>query len=104
MGIQAINARVMTSEKNVLTKIFNDMTSPPFTELVATKCSLPEQAALVNVLPAADRKLDQCYLWSDSENTPEASVKHEGLLSAVEIVAWYATSTTGAIHRNHFVV
>jgi hypothetical protein len=43
-------------------------------------------------------------LWSDSEDTPNSAVKHEGLLSPVEVIAWYATSATGAIYWNHFVV
>ena len=43
-------------------------------------------------------------LWLDSEDAPDSSIKHEGLLSPVEVIAWYTTPATSPIHRNHLVM
>ena len=107
----------MTSEQNVLTKILSDDMTPPLCRFpvgdldqVRTRsksvysvnksfkkeCSLP--LARLHSHPSRTR------LWPNSEDAPDPSVKLEGLLSPVEIVAWYTTRPTGAIHWNHFVM
>src|SRR5215204_2071619 len=44
------------------------------------------------------------WLRPYSEDAPESAVKHEGLLSPVQIVTGNPSSTTGAVNRNHFIV
>src|SRR5689334_19127055 len=119
----------MTIEKNVLTKICTDIptllsqdllcatsvssVSPWFhsflnhrdtenTEVAQRRAVSKESVACP--APGHTPQPSWTRLWPNSEDAPEPSVKHEGLLSPIEIVAWYTTRATGPIHRNHFVV
>ena len=62
-----------------------------------------KQAALGKVPLRRTASRDE-LLWCYSEDAPESSIKLEGFLSPVEIVAEYAPCATGSIHRIHFVV
>lgn len=72
-------------------------------EKIGTNLELNKKSAAYRGRLHSEPELDH-ELWLDSEDAPEATIKHERLLSAVEIVAWYTTRSTRAIHRNHFVM